>query len=101
MVRRDKVCAMRATGATGFISLSLTSCFRITDLTSTAPRTTVPDATSPPSPPFAGPQPQPTGVPNPPSGRPAGTTLAHHAAQASATAPTQTSDSSTPPAPNH
>src|ERR1700722_1081040 len=34
--------AMRATGARGFISLSLTRRFRVTDLTSTSPRTTVP-----------------------------------------------------------
>src|SRR5271170_7904068 len=100
MVRRDEV-RHEATGARGFISLSLTTRFRITDLTSTAPHTTVPDATSPPSPPLAEPQPQPAGVPNPPSGRPAGTTPARHVAQASANAPTQTSDCSTPPAPNH
>src|ERR1700721_3166900 len=58
-------CTMTATGARGFISLSLRRRFRIADLTSTAPRTTVPAATAPPSPPLAGPQPQPADVPNP------------------------------------
>src|ERR1700733_1176472 len=94
-------CAMRATRPRGLMSLSLTRHVRVTDLTSTAPRTTVPAATSRPSPPLAEPQPRPAGSPNPPSGRPAGTTPAHHAAQASANAPTQTSDYSTPTAPNH
>src|ERR1700677_688081 len=91
----------KVTEALGFLSLSRTRRFIGIDLTSTAPRTTAPAATAPPSPPLAGPQPQPAGVPNPPSGRPDGTTPAHHAAQASATAPIQTSDYSTPTAPNH
>ncbi len=60
---------MRATVARGFMSLSQTRCFRIIDLTSAAPRTTVPAATVPLLPPFAGPQLQPAGVPNPSSGQ--------------------------------
>src|SRR5208282_680054 len=84
-------CATRAAGAICFTSLTLTRRFRITDLTSSAPRTTVPAANVLPSPPPAEHQPQPTGVPNPPSGRLAGTTPAHHASQSGATAPTQTS----------
>ncbi len=75
---------MRVTGARGFISLSLTRRFRIIGLISTVPCITVPAATAPPSPPLARPQPQPTGVPNPTFGKSAGTTPAHHAAQASA-----------------
>src|ERR1700691_6633310 len=72
----------------------------IVDLTSTAPRTTVPAANVLPSPPPAEHQPQPTGVPNPPSGRLVGTTPARHASQSDATAPTQTFDNSTPSVPN-
>src|ERR1700735_5375121 len=72
----------------------------IVDLTSPAPRTPVPAANVLPSPPPAEHQPQPTGVPNPPSGRLAGTTPAHRASQSDATAPTQPSDNSTAPVPN-
>src|SRR5271156_36310 len=80
--------------------LGLTRRFKITNLTSIALRTSVPAANVPPSLPLAEHQPQPTGVPNPPSGRLAGTKPAHRASQSGATAPTQTSDNSTPPVPN-
>src|SRR5579863_3427725 len=99
MVKRDEV-RQRAARAICFTSLCLTRRDRITDLTSSAPRTTVPAANVLPSPPPAEHQPQPTGVPNPPSGRLAGTTPAHRASQSDATAPTQTADNSTPPVPN-
>src|SRR5271167_246398 len=98
-VRRDE--ANREGGLTiCFTSLSLTRRFKITDLTSIARRTTVPAANVLPSPPPAEHQPQPTGVPNPPSGRLAGTTPAHRASRSGATALTQTSDNSTAPVPN-
>src|SRR5579863_4480160 len=99
IVRPEEV-RQRAAWAICFTSLSPTRRLRIADLTSTAPRTTVPATNVLPSPPPAEHQPQPTGVPNPPSGRLAGTTPARHASQSGATAPTQTSDNSTPPVPN-
>src|ERR1700722_10544084 len=78
---------------------------RLSELTSTAPHTTVPAANAPPSQHRAGSQPPPAAVPSPPSGRPAGTTPAHHAAQTGATPPpppsTQTSCNSAPTAPDH
>src|ERR1700691_3780911 len=82
------------------IAAWLTRRFKITDLTSIAPRTTVPAANVLPSPPPEEHQPQSRGVPNPPSGRLAGTRPVHRASQSGATAPTQTSDNSTPPVPN-
>src|SRR5580692_4234067 len=98
-VRRDE--ANRDGGLTiCFTSLGLTRRFKITDLTSIAPRTTVPAANVLPSPLPAEHQPQPTGAPNPPSGRLAGTTPAHRASQSGATALAQTSDNSTAPVPD-
>src|ERR1700729_4332887 len=73
-----------------------------TGLTSTALRTTVPAANTPQSRHLAGRQPPRAAVPNPPCGRPAGTTPAHHAAQTGATPapvpPTQTSGKPAPTA---
>src|ERR1700722_12593426 len=98
-------CATRMTETIGVVFLSLTRRFRITHLTSTAPRTTVPAANVSRSPPRAEHQPPPATAPSPPPGRTAGRTPAHHAAQTGATLPScrtdQTTGVPTPIAPDH